>query len=87
MRSSVSRAVLRSAAVVLGVLLALAVGDTIRLNGVTIGLLVAGSLAIAELLFRLPLWAATQVPISILVVLGAVATPDRATAGGERWTR
>jgi uncharacterized membrane protein YgaE (UPF0421/DUF939 family) len=79
-RSSVGRAVGRSAAVVLGVLLALAVGDTIDLNGVTIGLLVAGSLAIAELLFRLPLWAATQVPISILVVLGAVATPDRTDA-------
>ena len=79
-RSSVARAVGRSAAVVLGVLLALAVGDTIHLNGVTIGLLVAGSLAIAELLLRLPLWAATQVPISILVVLGAVATPDRTDA-------
>jgi uncharacterized membrane protein YgaE (UPF0421/DUF939 family) len=82
-RSSVSRAVLRSLAVALGVLLALALGDTIHLNGVTIGLLVAGSLAIAELLFRLPLWAATQVPISILVVLGAVATPDRA----DGWRR
>jgi uncharacterized membrane protein YgaE (UPF0421/DUF939 family) len=82
-RSSISRAVLRSLAVALGVLLALALGDTISLNGITIGLLVAGSLAIAELLFRLPLWAATQVPISILVVLGAVATPDRA----DGWRR
>ena len=82
-RSSVSRAVLRSGAVVFGVLVALALGDTVRLNGVTIALLVAGSLAIAELLFRLPLWAATQVPISILVVLGAVATPDTSDGWGR----
>ena len=82
-RSSVSRAVLRSGAVVFGVLVALAIGDTVRLNGVTIALLVAGSLAIAELLFRLPLWAATQVPISILVVLGAVATPETSDGWGR----
>ena len=72
-RASISRAVLRSAAVVLGVLLALAIGDTIRLNGLTVGLLVAASLAIAELLLRMPTWAATQMPVSILVVLGAVS--------------
>jgi uncharacterized membrane protein YgaE (UPF0421/DUF939 family) len=72
-RASVSRALLRSLAVVLGVLLALAIGDTLRLNGWTVGLLVAGSLALAELLLRMPTWAATQMPVSILVVLGAVS--------------
>ncbi|HTN78335.1 MAG TPA: FUSC family protein [Acidimicrobiales bacterium] len=76
-RASVSRAVLRSAAVVLGVLLALAIGDTIRLNGLTVGLLVAASLAIAELLLRMPTWAATQMPVSVLVVLAAVSASQR----------
>ena len=82
-RASVSRAVLRSAAVVLGVLLALAIGDTIRLNGLTVGLLVVVSLAFAELLLRLPTWAATQVPVSVLVVLGAVSASQR-TSGWWR---
>ncbi len=76
-RASVSRAVLRSAAVVLGVLLALVIGDTIRLNGLTVGLLVAGALAIAELVLRMPTWAATQMPVSVLVVLGAVSATQR----------
>ena len=76
-RASVSRAVLRSFAVVLGVLLALAIGDTIRLNGWTVGLLVAASLAVAELLLRMPTWAATQMPVSVLVVLGAVSASQR----------
>ena len=76
-RASVSRAVLRSLAVVLGVLLALAIGDTIRLNGWTVGLLVVGSLAAAELLLRMPTWAATQMPVSVLVVLGAVSASQR----------
>jgi len=78
-RASVSRAVVRSTAVVLGVLVALAIGDTIRLNGLTVGLLVAGSLAIAELLLRMPLWAATQMPVSVLVVLGAVAVSEQSS--------
>jgi uncharacterized membrane protein YgaE (UPF0421/DUF939 family) len=76
-RASVSRAVLRSLAVMLGVLLALAIGDTIRLNGWTVGLLVVGSLAVAELLLRMPTWAATQMPVSVLVVLGAVSASQR----------
>ncbi len=82
-RASVSRAVLRSAAVVLGVLLALVIGDTIRLNGLTVGLLVVGSLAIAELVLRLPSWAATQMPVSVLVVLGAVSAGE----GANGWWR
>jgi uncharacterized membrane protein YgaE (UPF0421/DUF939 family) len=82
-RASVSRAVLRSLAVVLGVLLALAIGDTIRLNGWTVGLLVAASLAVAELLLRMPIWAATQMPVSVLVVLGAVSASQRASGWGR----
>jgi hypothetical protein len=82
-RSSIQRAILRSVAVVMGVFLALALGDTIGLSAVTVGLLVAASLGVAELVLRLPTWAATQVPISMLVVLAAVG----ATSETNGWRR
>jgi uncharacterized membrane protein YgaE (UPF0421/DUF939 family) len=66
-------AIQRSAAVVLGVLLALGVGDALDLNAVTVALLVAVSLGVAELGLRLPRAAARQVPVSVLVVLSAVS--------------
>ncbi len=73
-RASVRTAIQRSVAVVLGVFLALIVGDAIGLNGFTVGVLVAVALGIAEFVLHLPRQAATQVPISILVVLTAVAS-------------
>jgi uncharacterized membrane protein YgaE (UPF0421/DUF939 family) len=73
-RASVLTALQRSAAVVLGVLLALAIGDALELNGLTVAVLVAVSLAVAQLVLRLPPSAARQVPISGLVVLSAVAS-------------
>ena len=73
-RASVRTAIQRSAAVVLGVLLALAIGDALGLNGLTVALLVAVSLGIAQLLLRLPASAARQVPISVLVVLSTVTS-------------
>jgi len=76
--ASVRHAVQRSAAVVLGVLVALAVGDAIGLNAITVGLLVGVSLAVAQLLLRLPRQAANQVPVSVLVVLAALATTHHA---------
>ena len=82
-RASVRSAIERSFAVVLGVLVALAVGDALGLNGVTVGLLVAAALAVAELVLRLPPASARQVPISVLVVLSTV-TPDRVSFGGLR---
>jgi len=82
-RSSIQRAVLRSVAVVMGVFFALALGDTIGLSAVVVGLLVAASLGVAELALRLPAWAATQVPISVLVVLAAVG----ATSESNGWRR
>ena len=76
-RASVRTAIQRSAAVVLGVLLALAIGDALGLNGLTVAVLVAVSLGVAELVLRLPPAAARQVPISVLVVLSAVsASPE-----------
>ena len=82
-RASVSSALQRTAAVVLGVLAALAVGDLLSLNGLTVGLLVAVALGLAQLVLRLPAAAARQVPISVLVVLTTVS-PDQGDTG---WTR
>jgi uncharacterized membrane protein YgaE (UPF0421/DUF939 family) len=73
-RSSIRTALQRTAAVVLGVLLALAVGDALDLNGLTVAVVVAASLGVAELVLRLPRAAARQVPVSLLVVLSAVAS-------------
>ncbi len=82
-RASVSTALQRSAAVVLGVLAALAIGDALELNALTVALVVTASLAVAELVLRLPRAAARQVPVSVLVVLSAVA----ASPGTEGWRR
>jgi len=76
-RASVPTALQRSAAVVIGVLTALAIGDALSLNALTVGLLVGGCLALAQLVFRLPPAAARQVPVTMLVVLtAAAADPD-----------
>jgi uncharacterized membrane protein YgaE (UPF0421/DUF939 family) len=70
---SMRTALQRSAAVVLGVLIGLAIGDALELNAAIVAVLVAASLAVAELLLRLPRAAARQVPVSVLVVLSAVS--------------
>ena len=75
-RASVRTALQRSAAVVVGVLTALAIGDALSLNAFTVALLVGVSLALAQLVFRLPAAAARQVPISVLFVLTAAAAAD-----------
>jgi Fusaric acid resistance protein-like len=80
-RASIRTALQRSAAVVLGVLLAAAVGNALDLNGLTVALIVAISLGVAELVLRLPRAAARQVPISFLVVLSAVASNQEGQAG------
>jgi uncharacterized membrane protein YgaE (UPF0421/DUF939 family) len=72
-RASVRSAIERSAAVVLGVIAALAISRWLDLNSVTVTLLVAVSLGVAELGLRLPRAAARQVPVSMLVVLAAVS--------------
>jgi hypothetical protein len=76
-RASVRTALQRSAAVVIGVLAAVAIGDALTLNALTVALLVGVSLALTQLVLRLPAPAARQVPISVLVVLTTVAaSPD-----------
>jgi Fusaric acid resistance protein-like len=82
-RASVRTALQRSAAVVLGVLLAFAIGDALELNALTVAVLVAVSLGVAQLVLRLPPSAARQVPISGLVVLSAVASSPE-TSGWRR---
>jgi len=79
-RASIRTALQRSAAVVLGVLVALAIGDALALNGFTVGVLVAASLALAQLVLRLPAAAARQLPVSVLIVLTAVASTETASA-------
>ncbi len=79
-RTSVRAAIQRSIAVVLGVLLALAIGDALDWNGLTVAVLVAVSLGVAELVLRLPAAAARQVPISGLVVLTTVSLSPESSA-------
>ncbi len=79
-RASARVALQRTAAVVLGVLLALALGDALALNGFTVALLVAVSLGITQLVLRLPAAAARQVPVTALVVLTAVSSGEAASA-------
>jgi len=81
--SSVRIAVQRSAAVVLGVVAALAIGDAVGLNWLTVGLVTGAALAVALLVLRLPRQAANQMPVSVLVVLAALATGH----GSEAWER
>jgi Fusaric acid resistance protein-like len=82
-RASVGKALQRTAAVVLGVLAAVAIGDALSLNGFTVGLLVGVALGLAQLVLRLPPAAARQVPISVLVVLTTVS----ADPGDTGWRR
>jgi uncharacterized membrane protein YccC len=60
---------------------AVAVGDALDLNGLTVAVVVAVSLGIAELVLRLPRASARQVPVSFLVVLSAVASNQEGQAG------
>ena len=78
--ASIRGAIERSAAVVLGVLVAVAIGDTLGLNALTVGLLTSGSLAFALLVLRLPRPAANQIPVSALVVMAALAAGEQSYA-------
>jgi len=82
-RGSVRSAIQRSAAVVLGVIGALAVGDALGLNTFTVGLLTFVSLGVAVLVLRLPRGAASQVPVTVLVVMSSLAE-NRGAFGWER---
>src|SRR4051794_20392643 len=82
-RASISNAFERSATVVLGVLIALGVGNALHLNGITVAVVVALTLGVAQLVLRLPPSAARQVPVTALVVLSA-ATSSQQNSGWER---
>ena len=82
-RASAVLAVQRTAAVVLGVLLAVGIGDTLGLNAWTVALLVIVTLGFAELVLRLPRPAARQMPVSALVVLAALSAAPEVNS----WTR
>jgi hypothetical protein len=78
--ASVRSALERSAAVVVGVLVAVALGNALGLNTLTVGLLTSASLAVALLVLRLPRPAATQIPVSMLVVMAALAAGEESYA-------
>ena len=61
-RGSFRTAIERTIAVVVGVLVALAIGDAITLDALTVTLLVGASLALAELVLRLPRSARDRCP-------------------------
>jgi hypothetical protein len=82
-RASMRVAIERSAGVVLGVLVALGIGDALGLNGVTVTILVAASLTVAQLVLRLPQSAARQVPVSAMLVITA-ASASRESLGWRR---
>ena len=81
--ASIRSAIERSAAVVMGVLVAIAIGHNLGLNAVTVGLITSASLAVAVLVLRLPRQAANQVPVSALVVMAALASGEE----GYGWVR
>lgn len=72
--ASMTAAIQRSVAVVIGVLAAVALGTHLSLNALSIGLLTGLTLAVAQLLLRLPRQAANQVPVSLLVVMAATSS-------------
>jgi Aromatic acid exporter family member 1 len=78
--ASIRSAIERSAAVVLGVMVAIAIGNHLGLNVLTVGLLTSGSLAFALLVLRLPRPAANQIPVSALVVMAALAAGEESYA-------
>jgi uncharacterized membrane protein YgaE (UPF0421/DUF939 family) len=71
--SSVRSATQRSIAVAAGVIVALAIGDAIVLNGLTVAILVTISLGISVLLLRFTGGSANQLPITVLLVLAVVS--------------
>jgi uncharacterized membrane protein YccC len=75
-RQSVFRAVQRTGGVVIGVTLAVLIGDLLPLNGLTVGLLMAAAMGVAQLVFRLPQAASNQVPISFILVITATSTGE-----------
>jgi hypothetical protein len=80
-RASVRMAIARTAAVVVGALLGLAVGATLPLRGLTVAILVAVALLLADFALRLPLAAARQVPMGMLVVIAAVSADEPVAIG------
>jgi uncharacterized membrane protein YgaE (UPF0421/DUF939 family) len=81
--ASVRSALQRTLAVVLGVLVASALGSRIDLNGLTVALIVGLCLAFGSLVLQLPVAAARQVPITVIVVLASASASEL----GAGWWR
>src|SRR5262249_5136026 len=75
--ASIRTAVQRSIAVVVGVIVALAIGDAVPLNAWSVGILVTISLGISVLVLRFSGGAANQLPITVLLVLAVVSSGQK----------
>jgi hypothetical protein len=71
--TSLRTAVQRSIAVVVGVTIALALGDAVPINAWTVAILVTISLGISVVVLRFSDGAANQLPITVLLVLAVVS--------------
>jgi len=76
-------AVQRSVAVVAGVIVALAIGDAVPLNGWTVALLVTVSLGLAVIGLRFSGAAANQLPITVLLILAVVSAGQKSYGIGR----
>jgi hypothetical protein len=83
-RATLRMAITRTLAVVVGAILGVALGEAIPLTALTVALIVAVALFVADFAMRLPLAAARQVPMVMVLVLAA-ATADDDT--GSIWSR
>lgn len=81
--TSLRTAVQRSIAVVVGVILALAIGDAVPINGITVGVLVTVALAISVFGLRFSGGAGNQLPITLLLVLAVVSYGQKSYGVGR----
>ena len=81
-RATLRMAVARTLAVVVGACLGLALGEAVTLRGLSVAVAVGISLFVADFALRLPLAAARQVPMSMVVVLAATTYDEP----GSVWT-
>jgi uncharacterized membrane protein YgaE (UPF0421/DUF939 family) len=82
-RASIAQGFQRTLGVMLGVAIAVGLGDAFHPNALTVAVLMGGSLAVAQLILRMEPFGATQVPITLLLVIAAVGS-NPATNGWPR---
>jgi hypothetical protein len=82
-RATLRMAITRTLGVAVGIFLGVVLGDVIPLTAVTVAVVVAVALVVADFAMRLPLAAARQVPMAMVLVLAATT----ADGAGSIWSR